>query len=297
MAKTIQVTYDPENICLNIEQDETEVKAGELVEWVFHGLPEKFSPYINFKITHDDNNDIFRYYGPFSAITQEIPGAHGGQTRVWGIVTSPFLKTYKYRAVIMTGVGEDPFDQPYGNSPESVPKAIMVSTEARLRHDSGIAIREEVTDNMRTILKMAAGVGPIAALRGEARVIPITETTNDQGEKELVIHDDFLWVTRSTNDLVIWDFSLVPHHPGWFPLVDFIGGQGMAYEDIKNMHFGSFNSITVTVGRVIGMGHGKVPGAYHYRVAMANAQNGSLAFKSSPDPVVDYPEPGGDTGG
>ncbi len=292
MTKTIDVTYDAENMALNIQQTDEEIRQGELLEWVFHNMPAKCSPMIVFKsIIRDDGDNDLRYYGPFLAITQEIPGADGGRHRVWGIVTNPFNQSYEYRAVISKGVGEDPFDEPYGNSPDTVGKAIVVSTEGLLRKESHEMMKERPSKEMREILELADGANPLSALRGKTKVVPITEKTVD-GEPELVIHDDWLWIQRDSHDRVIWDFSLVPRHQGWFPMVDFIGGEGMAYVDIKNMHFGPFCSLTYTIGRVIGSGHGEVPGGYHYRVAMAEISSNKMAFKSSPDPVVDYPEPG-----
>ena len=290
MTATINVTFDSTDIMLHIDRPDFEVRLGEVVEWVFHNVPEKFSPMIVFKSMIEDE-DALRYYGPFLAITQEIPGADGLQTRVWGIAANPFKTTYAYRAMIQKGVGEDPFDEPYGNSPDSVGKAMVVSTEGKMKLKSRGAPPEVPDNRLRKILELADDNNPITG-SSNLKIIPVTQKVVD-GTEELVIHDNYLWVQRVVYDAVVWDFSLVPQHEGWFPIVDFIGGEGMAYEAIKNMHFGPFSSLTYTIGRVIGLGHGEVPGGYHYRVAMANISSGRMGFKSSPDPVVDYPEPPG----
>ena len=301
MTKTINVTFDHENIALNIQEPDEEILAGEVVEWIFHGVPGNFSPNILFNamVEEDSEDDENRYYGPFLAVTQEIPGIDGGCTRFWGVVTHPALRTYQYRAAIQTGVGEDPFDEPYGNSPDSVGKAVVVSKEAVLRRERLKPSKDALGEYAEKIQQITQGLDPLTVLSGASKIIPITQ--NDQGGRsELCIHDHDLFVRRVEHDTVVWDFTAVPFSRGWFPIVDFIGGEGMAYDDIINMHFGPFSAITYTPNKVVGTGHGKVPGEYHYRVAMANISTHRMAFKSSPDPVVDYPEPpssGGGSGG
>jgi len=290
MTKTIHVTYHPDALSLTIDDPDEPIRKGELVEWVFHGAPDNFAPMIVFKpLEEEDDNDL-RYYGPFFSVTQEIPGADGGRTRVWGIVGNGRLSTYQYRAMIQTGVGEDPFEEAYGNSPDSVGKALVVSRAGKLQLDSEEVVEEELDDHHRNIINLVTRRDLAPVLTGEVKVVPISQQVVD-GQTQLCIHDKLHLVRRADHDTVIWDFSPVPEHPGWFPSVAFIGGEGMAYEDIQNMHFGAFNSITFCTGKVIATGHGKVPGQYHYRVAMVHGTSREKDFKSSPDPVVDYPEP------
>ena len=289
MTKTISVTFQPDSLSLWIDQPEEDIRTGELVEWIFHGVPENFAPMITFKPLEEEDENNLRYYGPFSFITQEIPGADGGRVRVWGIVGRDKLTTYRYRAMIQTGFAEDPFEEAYGNSPDSVGKTLVVSRAGKVHVQSG-TVEEELDDHHRYIAGLVATRNPGKVAADGVKVVPITQYEQD-GEPVLRIHDNHLLVKRTDHDTVIWDFGTVPQHPGWFPSVDFVGGEGMAYEDIQNMHFGAFNSITICTGKVIATGHAKVPGQYHYRVAMASASSSEIQYKSSPDPVVDYPEP------
>jgi len=297
MSQTITVTYDSEKMELHMNEDDGDihVKKGEIIEWVFLNMPPHCSPNILFNLDDDHENPNPHYYGPFDYLTQQIPGLDGDATRVFGRVLHDEFRDYEYRPIFQKGMFEDPFAEPYGNSPDSVGKAVLVGKRGYLRKQCNEQVHDPIKKEwyedriIKALLQMPRPGKP--QWKEEFKVVPITE--HGVGEDvALKIHDDWDPVPRIHSDTVIWDFRLTRDFAGWYPRLDFIGGEGMLYEDIENMHFGPFSSLTYATGHVIGTGRGRVPGSYHYRVAMIGERHGMLGFKSSPDPEVDYDDAG-----
>lgn len=292
MAQEITVTYDATNMVLEMNRPTAQIRMGERIDWIFRGLPKGFSPSILFRIEEDRTSS--RYFGPFDAVTQQIVGSDDLVDRVFGWVSYEEQRSYEYRLMIQKGIDEDPFEEPYGNSPDSVGKAVIISPWGRLEKVDDVVVEdpprpEYFEDKIQAAMALepkGRGFTPAVALEDPVKVIPITERVVD-GRKELVIHDNYLFVRRTKSDVVVFGFETINRHEGWFPKLDFIGGtEDMAYDSIENMHFGPFSTRTHTNGKVIGTGRGPTPGGYHYRVAMLQASSGRVAFKSSPDPVV-----------
>ncbi|MDJ0837806.1 MAG: hypothetical protein QNK37_14920 [Acidobacteriota bacterium] len=292
MAHIIKVTYDHDELELTMDQTDIDIREGEVIEWIFHNLPDHCVPGVLFEVEEDKL--YTHYYGPFAYMTHQIPGSDGDAARVFGRVNFQDIKDWRYRVFFEKGVGEDPFEEPYGNAPESLGKALVTSTISWLRKTTV----ERVEEPCRTDLKedqIQKGIdhemsGDLKIDRNDPiKVIPITQ--DETGiDTELVIHDQHLHVLRISSDIVVWDFKTVPGYRTWLPMVDFVAGHHQPFENIQHLHFGPFSSLTYGPGRVVGTGCGCVPDSFHYRVAMARGFTGAAQFKRSPDPEVELEE-------
>lgn len=96
----IQVQCDLVNHTVTVARTTVTVHPGDTVVWSFLGLPEGWTPWIQFRQTMED----VTFVGPLSGLTQSAAG-------VWGLCTAGSGGTaseptvYEYRASIQRGVG------------------------------------------------------------------------------------------------------------------------------------------------------------------------------------------------
>lgn len=96
----IQVQCDLVNHTVTVARTDVTIHPGDTVVWSFIGLPEGWTPWIQFRQTTVDAP----FVGPLSGLTQSATG-------VWGVCTASSAgpasetTTYEYRASIQRGVG------------------------------------------------------------------------------------------------------------------------------------------------------------------------------------------------
>ena len=73
-------------------------KPGDLVVWSFHGIPDGWSPWIQFMPSPGQGSDA-NFLGPFNDLSQSA-------TAVWGICNAVTAVTeFSYRAMVQKGIG------------------------------------------------------------------------------------------------------------------------------------------------------------------------------------------------
>lgn len=96
----IQVQCDLVNHTVTVTRTDVTIHPGDTVVWSFFGIPEGWTPWIQFRQATTDAT----FFGPLSGLTQSAAG-------VWGLCTAESGGTaseptvYEYRASIQRGVG------------------------------------------------------------------------------------------------------------------------------------------------------------------------------------------------
>jgi len=121
--------------------------------------------------------------------------------------------------------------------------------------------------------------------RVEVRYVPPQGTTEAEGR--LVVVPQL--VTIDPGDEVEWKFSTAGTHLAdgtWEPRIDFHAFTGTASEP-PNLHLGPFVTLTFDGGLVTGSGNSGVDGSYSYVCVVVSRSDGSVLWRSSPDPAID----------
>lgn len=259
----IQVQYDPSTLTLAVSRPNVSINPGDTVVWNFLGIPEGWTPWIEFRRA---GNDLF--VGPLEALIQ----AAGG---IWGVCrasgwTGTDLIQFEYRATMQRGFAS-------GWDTEG---SIAWSAPARL----GVLPSPTGTVRVFEVAPLATGLSPTQ---------PPTQPQGGQNPKapdlriSAALDVQPLGLPLEPGDVVEWQFTLPDsmNIDEWRPRIKFHRYEGTG--TVPNQQLGPFVSLSVMPGKIRGTGNNNVNGVYFFEVALISVATGEIGWLSSGDPVVD----------
>jgi hypothetical protein len=243
----IQVRYDPSALTLTVLRPQVFLNPGDTVVWSFFGIPEGWTPWVEFR--RAGNNS---FVGPLEGLTQSAG-------EIWGVCrTSGWTGTasvpFEYRAMIQRGFAAG-WDTE-GSLVWSAPASLNVLP---------------VTIGTERIFQVTGAGSPKAVRTGSALDIEPPGQPLDAGDVIVWRFPSELPDGTNVND--------------WRPRIKFYRYEGTG--TVPNQQLGPFSALTVLPGEIRGTGNNGVSGVYFFEVALVSVSTGEIGWLSSGDPVVD----------